>query len=108
MNIYQRRHQKRKGIAMKKKKVLSILLAAVMATAMMAGCGGKEEDTSKGEKKETENKTVSIMGWYDEDDMEGVINAVNEQLDGDVYKRQLIRDSMRILRSYKREMLFLP
>lgn len=22
------------------------------------------------------------MGWYDEDDMEGVINAVNEQLDG--------------------------
>ena len=67
---------------MKKKKVLSILLAAVMATAMMAGCGGKEEDTSTGEKKETENKTVSIMGWYDEDDMEGVINAVNEQLDG--------------------------
>ena len=48
---------------MKKKKVLSILLAAVMATAMMAGCGGKEEDTSKGEKKETENlrETIKLL-----------------------------------------------
>ena len=76
MNIYQRRHQKRKGIAMKKeKKYLVFYLQRLWQQQMMAGCGGKEEDTSKGEKKETENKTVSIMGWYDEDDMEGVINS---------------------------------
>lgn len=85
---------------MKKRKIVSILLVAGMLAAMVTGCGGKEltadggkevstAESSQGEtaagsgKKEAANEIVSIMGWYDEDDMEGVINAVNEQLAGE-------------------------
>ena len=67
---------------MKKKKVLSILMAACIAGALTVGCGGQEEQQDGGEPA-SGGGTVSIMGWYDEDDMQGVIDAVNEQLGGD-------------------------
>lgn len=68
---------------MKKKKALCVLLTAGMIAVMAAGCGGNGEDKTESKGKDSGNKTVTIMGWYDEDDMEGVIQAVNGQLGGE-------------------------
>lgn len=68
---------------MKKKKVFSILLASVMAASLATGCGGGDAQEGGESGGSSGGGTVSIMGWYDEDDMQGVIDAVNAQLGED-------------------------
>lgn len=54
-----------------KKKVISVLLAAAMATAMLAGCGGKAENKDSGSEEKSGGKTtikfLSAMELVDED-----------------------------------------
>ena len=66
-----------------KKKVMSVLLSTAMAAALMAGCGsstGKKSSAAGEEKSAKGSKTVTMMCWYAEDDMQRVIDAINEQL----------------------------
>ena len=68
-----------------KKKVMSVLLSTAMAAALMSGCGssaGKESSTAGEEKSAGGSKTVTMMCWYTEDDMQRVIDAINEKLGG--------------------------
>lgn len=73
-----------------KKRLVSILLSMTMVVSMLAGCsGGSQEggDSGSGEvSDEGESKSgkkVTMMCWYSEDVMEGVLNEVNEQLNGE-------------------------
>ena len=69
-----------------KKKVMSVLLSTAMAAALMSGCGssaGKESSTAGEEKSAGGSKTVTMMCWYTEDDMQRVIDAINEKLGGE-------------------------
>lgn len=69
-----------------KKKAVSILLSTAMAAALLAGCGngGAKESSAAGAEKTSKNsKTVTMMCWYDEDDMEKVIEAINAKLNGE-------------------------
>ena len=69
-----------------KKKVMSVLLSTAMAAALMAGCGssaGKKSSAAGEEKSAKGSKTVTMMCWYAEDDMQRVIDAINEQLGGE-------------------------
>lgn len=69
-----------------KKKVMSVLLSTAMAAALMAGCGssaGKESSAAGEEKSAGGSKTVTMMCWYTEDDMQRVIDAINEKLGGE-------------------------
>lgn len=69
---------------MKKKRVLAVLLAVSMMAAAAVGCGsdGKKDGTEESGKQETAgSKTVTMMGWYDEADMKGVLEAINAKMD---------------------------
>ncbi len=91
------------------KKKLAWLCIGCMAVSVLAGCGGNADagnDTPAQQEASEEageeavegeadspaegsgeaagnGETISMMCWYDEDDMEGVVNAVNEQLNGE-------------------------
>lgn len=67
---------------MKKKKAISMLLAAVMVTGLLVGCGSKPETDDGAKQGDSGNKTVTMMGWYDEDDMAPILEEINKQLDG--------------------------
>lgn len=67
---------------MKKKKAISMLLAAVMVTGLLVGCGSKPETDDGAKQEDSGNKTVTMMGWYDEDDMALILEEINKQLDG--------------------------
>ena len=73
------------------KKLIALLLTGIMVLGMTA-CGGTEEGTSSTASKETvadasttkkNNDPVTFMCWYDEDDMEGIIAAINAELNGE-------------------------
>lgn len=66
-----------------KKKLVSILLTATMAATLLAGCGGSSSGSDEGEKSSGDSKTVTMMSWYSEDQMEGVIDAIEEKLGGE-------------------------
>lgn len=58
-----------------KKKVISMLLTACTVSAMVAGGSASLVMADDAE-------TITMMGWYDEDDMNPILDKVNEQLDG--------------------------
>lgn len=76
------------------KKLIALMLTGVMVMGMTA-CGGKTEETAKPSEtsKEAEasvsstskknNDPITFMCWYDEDDMEGVLEAINAELAGE-------------------------
>lgn len=76
------------------KKIIALMLTGVMVMGMTA-CGTKTEETvtpngtaeEVEESKEPEVKKnsdpVTFMCWYDEDDMEGVLEAINTELAGE-------------------------
>lgn len=66
-----------------KKKLVSILLTATMTATLLAGCGGSSSGSDEGEKSSGDSKTVTMMSWYSEDQMEGVIDAIEEKLGGE-------------------------
>lgn len=86
-----------------KKRLISLLLTVAMTSAMVTGCGSKEggaadKDTASASQTETGNRDasaedetektdgaqkVTFTCWYDEDNMESIIAAINEQLGGD-------------------------
>ncbi|MDE7016406.1 MAG: extracellular solute-binding protein [Lachnospiraceae bacterium] len=85
-----------------KKRIISVLLAAVTASVMLVGCGndgtGKTDSSSIGNTADTgeagqnvdsaDNKapndhTITMMCWYDESSMDSVIDEINRQLDGE-------------------------
>lgn len=53
--------------------------------ALAAGCGSDKGSDGGGESKTDsgDTKKVTMMSWYSEDEMQGVIDAINEQLDGE-------------------------
>lgn len=71
-----------KGEGIMKKRVISSLVSMVLATTMLVGCGNgsnggsSQKDNSKG------GETVTMTGWYTEENMEPVISKVNEMLEG--------------------------
>lgn len=70
---------------MKKKKILSVLLALTIVSGMLAGCGNNAGTDGKSEedgKQKNGTKTVTMMGWYDEADMEPILEAINKKMDG--------------------------
>lgn len=82
------------------KKSLSLILVALMALALLAGCSGNEApaestptsdagvSTPASEPAEPapsgDAVTVTMMGWYDEPNMELILNTLNEQLGGEI------------------------
>lgn len=56
-----------------RKKVVSVLLSAAMTAGMMAGLAVPAY---------AGDNTITFMCWYDEDDMESVLAAINTALDG--------------------------
>lgn len=90
-----------------KKKLLSGLLAVGMVSTLLTGCGNtskndanveanvvteeasQTEEAEAAEEAETVEDTtavdaqaITMMGWYDEDDMAPILDAVNTQLGG--------------------------
>lgn len=56
-----------------KKKVVSVMLSAALAAGMTAGLSTTAY---------ADENTITFMCWYDEDDMTGVLEALNTSLDG--------------------------
>ncbi|MDO4470786.1 MAG: ABC transporter substrate-binding protein [Bacillota bacterium] len=56
-----------------KKKAVSILLSVALAAGMTAGLSVNVF---------ADDNTITFMGWYEEDEMEGVLEALNTELDG--------------------------
>lgn len=56
-----------------KKRIVNILLSTAMAIGMIAGTTAAVS---------AEAETITFMSWYDEDDMAGVLEAINAELDG--------------------------
>lgn len=56
-----------------KKKAVSILMSAALAAGMTAGFSVNVM---------ADDNTITFMCWYDEDDMEGILEALNTELDG--------------------------
>ena len=55
-----------------KKKVISMFLTACTVSVMVVGGGSNLVMADDAE-------TVTLMGWYDEDDMNPILEKVNEQ-----------------------------
>lgn len=67
-----------------KRKAISVILGLVMVTSLAAGCSGKEKKETENVTSDTKNtKTVTLSCWYDEDDMEPILTALNESLAGE-------------------------
>ena len=58
-----------------KKKVISMFLTACTVSVMVVGGSSNLVMADDAE-------TVALMGWYDEDDMNPILEKVNEQMDG--------------------------
>ena len=56
-----------------KKKAVSILMSAALAAGMTAGFSMNVM---------ADDNTITFMGWYEEDEMEKVLEALNTELDG--------------------------
>ena len=56
-----------------KKKAVSILMSAALAAGMTAGFSANVM---------ADDNTITFMGWYEEDEMEGVLEALNTELNG--------------------------
>ena len=63
-----------------RKKVISILLTAAMAVTLFAGCGDEKSADSQGNQSSGDAKTVTMMSWYSEDQMDDVIDAIEKKL----------------------------
>lgn len=66
-----------------RKKVISILLTAAMAVTLFAGCGDEKSADSQGNQSSGDAKTVTMMSWYSEDQMDDVIDAIEKKLGGE-------------------------
>lgn len=68
-----------------RKRVIGALLSATMVVTLAAGCGsGQSGNGSSNEEKKDGDKAVAVTmtGWYTEDNMAPVLEALNEKLDG--------------------------
>lgn len=63
-----------------KKKTLALLFTAVMAAAMMTGCGSSEAGTGDGAENSTVYK-VGIVQYVDDASLNQIVSAVQAQLD---------------------------
>ena len=86
-----------------KKKIVSLLTAAIVTASLIVGCGNTAQDSTGGEtasasetdaagetapaESESEGwgdaQKVTFACWYDEDDMVPIIAAINEKLGGE-------------------------
>lgn len=82
-----------------RKKVISILLSAMMVSTMALGCGSNATQTADGssdqaaeaqnggdtqtEKKASGDNKITMMCWYEESTMDSVIEEINKQLNGE-------------------------
>lgn len=65
-----------------KKKVISVLLSAALTTTMLVGCGSGSNGGSSKEEGSKGGSTVTMTGWYTEENMAPVLEKVNKALDG--------------------------
>ena len=50
-----------------KKRVVAVMMAAVTAAGLLAGCGGQGTDSGSGDAQSTEEgKVINIYSWNDE------------------------------------------
>ena len=82
-----------------RKKIVGILLAAVMLSVAVAGCGNQADGSStvvdasdndngssssdSSERQTSGDNTITMMCWYEEGTMDSVIEAINTQLNGE-------------------------
>ena len=67
-----------------KKKVISMFLTACTVSVMVVGGGSNLVMADDAE-------TVTLMGWYDEDDMNPILEKVNEQMDGKYVSTHMLK-----------------
>ncbi|MGF7011044.1 raffinose/stachyose/melibiose transport system substrate-binding protein [Lachnospiraceae bacterium PF1-22] len=67
----------------KTKKFLSVLLATSLVLLMLVGCSSGDNANEEGEEGSAKGKKITFMCWYDEDDMEGILGAINNELGGE-------------------------
>lgn len=72
------------GESIMRKKVISALVSATLAATMLAGCGSSNDGGSSKKDNSNDGSTVTMTGWYTEENMEPILNKVNEML-GDKY-----------------------
>lgn len=65
-----------------KKKVISVLLSAALTTTMLVGCGSGSNGGSSKEEGSKGGSTVTMTGWYTEENMAPVLEKVNKALEG--------------------------
>lgn len=65
-----------------KKKIISALVSATLATTMFVGCGNSSGGGTDNKEEGTGGTTVTMTGWYAEDNMAPIIEKVNEVLGG--------------------------
>ena len=54
-----------------------------MAVTLFAGCGDEKSADSQGNQSSGDAKTVTMMSWYSEDQMDDVIDAIEKKLGGE-------------------------
>ncbi|WP_066891318.1 ABC transporter substrate-binding protein [Clostridium nigeriense] len=65
-----------------KKKIISALVSAALATTMLAGCGNGSNGGTSNKEEGKGGTTVTMTGWYTEENMAPVLEKVNKMLDG--------------------------
>lgn len=67
---------------MKKRKLIAMLLSAAMVATLSAGCGKSESKESGKEEGGKSGETVTLAGWYSEENMAPVLEVIDKQLEG--------------------------
>lgn len=65
-----------------KKKIISALVSSALATTMLAGCGNSSNGGTSNKDGEKGATTVTMTGWYTEENMAPVLEKVNKMLEG--------------------------
>lgn len=70
-----------------KKKIVKLMLSAVMITSLLVGCGNtetsSEESSAQTSEKNSDAQKITLTCWYDEDDMAPILEQVNKKLAGE-------------------------
>lgn len=65
-----------------KKKIISALVSATLATTMLVGCGNGGNGGTSNKEDGKDGTTVTMTGWYTEENMAPVLEKVNKMLEG--------------------------
>lgn len=66
-----------------RKKILSVLMSSVLITTILAGCDNVNKNAGNSQNNDSKNSsTVTMTGWYTEENMAPVIDEINKKLNG--------------------------